>query len=174
MPPSLQTRRRLFAIAAGAGAGSAATPQASQSAVTTAAVIADPPAFVQGNAATPQTNQSSVAVTYTGAQAAGDTNIVAIGWNNTTSRITSVTDSAGNTYRLADPKATGIGVSQAIYYASNIKAAAAGTNTVTVKFNTATPYVDVRAVEYSGLAPVNPFDRGPPPMAPARRPTAAR
>ena len=82
-----------------------------------------PPAFVQVNAATPQTNQSSVAVTYTGAQTAGDTNILAIGWNNATSNITSVTDSAGNTYQLAVPTARGNGVSQAIYYATNIKAA---------------------------------------------------
>ena len=119
-----------------------------------------PPAFVQVKAATPQTNQSSVAVTYTGAQVAGDTNILAIGWNNATSNITSVTDSAGNTYQVAVPTARGSGVSQAIYYATNIKAAAAGTNTVTTTFNTATPFVDVRALEYSGLDPVNPFDVG--------------
>ena len=111
-------------------------------------------------AATPQTNQSSVPVTYTSAQTAGNTNILAIGWNNATSNITSVTDSAGNTYQLAVPTARGSGVSQAIYYAKNIKAAAAGTNTVTATFNTATPYVDVRALEYSGLDPVNPFDVG--------------
>ena len=79
------------------------------------------------NAVTPQTNQSTVTVTYTSAQIAGDTNILAIGWNNTTSNITSVTDSAGNTYQLAVPTARGSGLSQAIYYASNIKAAAAGT-----------------------------------------------
>ena len=41
-----------------------------------AAVTTAPPAFVQVNSATPQTNQSSVAVKYTGAQVAGDTNIV--------------------------------------------------------------------------------------------------
>ena len=57
----------------------------------------------------PQTDQSSVAVTYTGAQTAGNTNILAIGWNNATSNITSVTDSAGNTYQLAVPTARGNG-----------------------------------------------------------------
>jgi glucose/arabinose dehydrogenase len=122
------------------------------------AVTTAPPAFVQVNAATPQTNQSSVGVKYTGAQTAGNTNIVVVGWNNATSNITSVTDSAGNTYRVAVPTARGAGVSQAIYYASGINAAAPGTNTVTVNFNTATPYVDVRASEYSGLDPANPFD----------------
>ena len=119
-----------------------------------------PIAFVQVNAATPQTNQSAVTVAYTSAQIAGDTNILAIGWNNTTSNITSVTDSAGNTYQLAVPTARGSGLSQAIYYASNIKAAAAGTNTVTVTFNASTPFIDIRALEYSGLDPVNPFDVG--------------
>ena len=102
----------------------------------------------------------TVTVTYTSAQVAGDTNILAIGWNNTTSNITSVTDSAGNTYQLAVPTARGSGLSQAIYYASNIKAAAAGANTVTVTFNASTPFIDIRALEYSGLDPVNPFDVG--------------
>jgi glucose/arabinose dehydrogenase/PKD repeat protein len=119
-----------------------------------------PLAFVQVNAATPQTNQTQVSVTYTSAQVAGDTNILAIGWNNTTSNIMSIIDSAGNVYQLAVPTARGDGISQAIYYAKNIKTAAAGTNTVTVTFNTATPFVDVRAVEYSGLDLVNPFDVG--------------
>ena len=123
------------------------TYTATYNVVTTSA----PLAFVQVNAATPQTNQSTVSVTYTSAQVAGDTNILAIGWNNATSNITSVTDSAGNTYQLAVPTARGSGVSQAIYYASNINAAGAGANTVTVTFNTATPYVDIRALEYSGL-----------------------
>ena len=131
--------------------------------VQTLAATPAPPAFVQVKAATPQTSQSSVKVTYSGAQTAGDTNILAIGWNNTTSNITSVSDSAGNAYRLAVGPARGTGVSQAIYYASNIKAAAAGTNTVTVKFNAATPYVDIRALEYSGLDSVNPAAPSAPP-----------
>ena len=97
---------------------------------------------------------------YTSAQVAGDTNILVIGWNNATSNITSVTDSAGNVYQLAVPTVRGSGISQAIYYAKNIKSAAAGTNTVTVTFNTATQYVDLRALEYSGLDLANPFDVG--------------
>ncbi len=117
-------------------------------------------AFVQVSAATPQTNQSSVSVVYTGGQTAGNTNILAIGWNNATSNITSVTDSAGNVYELAVPTARGSGISQAIYYAKNIKAAPAATNIVTVTFDTSTPYVDIRATEYSGLDPINPFDVG--------------
>jgi hypothetical protein len=119
-----------------------------------------PIAFVQVNAATPQTNQTIVAVTYASAQTAGNTNILAIGWNNLTSTVTSVVDSAGNTYRLAVPKASANGASQAIWYASNITAAAAGANAVTVTFSASTPFVDIRALEYRGLDPVNPFDVG--------------
>jgi hypothetical protein len=134
-------------------------PAAGQSIVANynAASVA-PIAFVQAKAATPQTSQTQVGVAYSNAQTLGDTNILAIGWNNTTSNITSVTDSAGNVYQLAAPVTRGTGISQAIYFAKNIKAAAAGTNTVTVTFNTATPFVDLRATEYSGLDLVNPLD----------------
>ena len=132
-----------------------------------------PPAFVQVNAACRRPTSPTVTVPYTNAQTAGNTNILAIGWNNTTSNITSVTDSAGNTYQLAVPTARGTGISQAIYYAPNIKAAPAATNTVTVTFNTATPYVDIRATEYSGLDPPTPSTSAPRPRAPAPPPPAA-
>ncbi|WP_157868763.1 heparin lyase I family protein [Mycolicibacterium chubuense] len=138
----------------------AALRSTTSTAPTALATVAVTPTFVQVAAATPQTPQTSVAVKYSGAQTAGDTNVVAIGWNNATSTIRSVTDSAGNTYRAAVPTARGSGISQAIYYASGISSAAAGSNTVTVVFNTATPYVDLRALEYRGLDPVDPFDVG--------------
>ncbi len=112
--------------------------------------------FVQVNSATPQTNQSTVSVPFL--QDAGDLNVVAIGFNDSTSTITSVTDTAGNVYQPAAPLTRGSGMSQAIYYAKNVKAATAGNNTVTVKFSNAVPYADVRVAEYSGLDPVNPFD----------------
>ena len=69
-----------------------------------------------------------------------------------------MTDSAGNVYQLAAPLTRGSAMSQAIYYAKNIKAAAAGANTVTVQFSAAVPFADVRVAEYSGLDPVNPLD----------------
>ena len=125
------------------------TPAAAAAAPAAAAAAFATPTFVQVNAATPQTNQSTVAVTYANAQVVGDTNILAIGWNNATSNITSVTDSAGNRYRLAVP--AGNGVNQAIYYATNIKEATAGTNTVTVTFSESTPSADIRALEFDGL-----------------------
>jgi chitodextrinase len=117
------------------------------------------PTFVQQSYATPQSPQSVVGATYAGAQAAGDANIVAIGWNDTTASITAVSDSAGNVYQPAIATYRGNGMSQAIYVASNI-AAAAGGNQVTVTFNQPAVFVDLRLTEYSGLRSSNPFDAG--------------
>jgi hypothetical protein len=111
--------------------------------------------FVQKNAGTPQTPQSSVLVTYPGAQTSGNLNVVVVGWNDTTSAISSVTDSSGNTYTRAVGPTPGTGLQQAIYYAANI---AGGSNTVTVKFNEAANFVDVRVLEYSGAGTSNPVD----------------
>ena len=116
------------------------------------------PVFVQVNSATPQSNQSQVTVMFNGAQTAGDTNVVAVGWNDATSTITSVRDGAGNAYQVAAPVARGTGLSQAIYYAKNIASAPAGANGVTVTFNAAVRFADIRILEYAGLDPIAPFD----------------
>jgi hypothetical protein len=115
-----------------------------------------PIAFVQVKSATPQTASASVAVTFTTAQTLGNLNVVVVGWNDTTSTISAVTDSRGNTYTLAIGPTTGTVLSQSIYYAKNI---AAGTNTVTVTFNKAAAFVDIRALEYSGLSTTSPLDQ---------------
>ena len=75
-----------------------------------------------------------------------------MGWNDSTSQVTSVTDTAGNTYILAVGPTRGTALSQSIYYASNI---AAGNNTVKVTFNQAVPYPDIRILEYKGLSSVD-------------------
>jgi len=112
-------------------------------------------AFVQVNAATPQSNTASVAVAYPLAQTLGNLNVVAVGWNDTTSTVSSVTDSRGNTYTLAIGPTSGTGLRQSIYYAKNI---ASGANTVTATFNQAAAFVDIRVLEYSGLDQTNPLD----------------
>ena len=112
--------------------------------------------FVQVKAATPQSANTSVSVTYPLAQTAGNLNVVAVGWNDATSTVSGVTDSRGNSYALAIGPTTGTGLRQSIYYAKNI---VAGSNTVTVTFNQAAAYVDVRVLEYSGLDPANPLDK---------------
>ena len=57
--------------------------------------------YVQGNYATPQTSQTTVNVTFTAAQAAGDLNVVALGWNDSVATVSAVTDSKGNVYTRA-------------------------------------------------------------------------
>src|SRR5438034_4574132 len=77
--------------------------------------------FVQANAAVPQTPQSIVTVPFASAQAAGNLNVIAVGWNDTTAHVQSVTDTMGNACVLAvGPTVNPAFGSQAIYYASNI------------------------------------------------------
>jgi hypothetical protein len=113
------------------------------------------PQFVQLNFATPQSPQTSVSVPFAQPQTAGNANIVAIGWNDTNANIQTVSDSASNAYQLALATFRGNGMSQAIYSATGI---AGGSNAVLVTFNQAAAFADVRAMEYSGLDPVDPID----------------
>src|SRR5262249_6931360 len=46
-------------------------------------------AFVQANSAVPQTPQTAVNVTYVNAQGAGNLNVVIVGWNDTTAKVSS-------------------------------------------------------------------------------------
>ncbi len=113
------------------------------------------PRFVQQSGATPQSPQSQVSVVFTHPQMAGDANVIAIGWNDTNAAIASVSDTLGNAYQVAAPTFRGDGLSQAIYFASDIKG---GSNTVSVQFNAPAAYVDVRAAEYAGLLASNSLD----------------
>ncbi len=134
-------------------------PYSNVASATTAA--AGPPAiaFVQVNYATPQSAQARVTVPYTGAQSAGDLNVVVVSWGDSTATIGSLTDSSGNTYHLAvGPTVISGTASQAIYYAASIVGAAAGANTVSVSFTSAAVYPDVRVLEYSGIATTSPLD----------------
>ncbi|TMB17769.1 MAG: DUF1929 domain-containing protein [Deltaproteobacteria bacterium] len=118
-----------------------------------------PIAFVQTNYATPQTAVTRVSVPYTQTQSAGDLNVVVVGWNDTTAQVASVTDAKGNAYQLAvGPTLFPDRLSQSIYYAPNIAAAAAGANTVNVSFNVAAEFADIRILEYAGLAAASPVD----------------
>ena len=113
--------------------------------------------FVQVNSNT-AASAATVAVTYTAAEAAGNLNVVVVGWSDTTSSVVSVTDDNTNTYRLAGTTA-GHGLSQAIYYAPNIAIApTTPAPTVTVTFNQAAVSPDVRILEYSGLSTTFPLD----------------
>ena len=108
-------------------------------------------------AATPQSFVPSATAMFVDAQRAGDLNVVAIGWSDSTADVADVSDTAGNGYRLAvGPTRTG-GASQSIYYASGIAASPAG-NSVHVRFARDVPRADLRVVEYSGLDRAMPLD----------------
>jgi hypothetical protein len=109
--------------------------------------------FVQVKSAA-VTSGASVAITFA-AQTAGDLNVVAVMWGDTTSTVSSVTDSKGNIYALAVGPTKATGLTSAIYYAKNI---AGGSNTVTVKFNQTAGWPNVNVLEYSGLDTANPLD----------------
>jgi hypothetical protein len=115
--------------------------------------------YVQGNYAVPQTPQTRVTVPYTATQSAADLNVVVVGWNDTTAQVSSVTDTVGNTYNLAvGPTQVSGTLSQSIFYAKNVAAAAAHANAVTVTFSQAAAYPDIRILEYSGIDSTNPVD----------------
>ena len=108
--------------------------------------------FGQVASATPQTPTQVVNLAYPAAQTVGDMNVVVVGWNDATATVQSVTDSVGNVYSLAIGPTTGTGLRQSIYYAPNI---AGGSNTVTVQFNQAAIYPDIRILEYRGVSSVD-------------------
>src|ERR1700687_2210766 len=81
-------------------------------------LLAGPITFVQVKSATPQTASASVTVTYPVAQTARNLNVVVVGGNDTTSTVSTVGDSQGNTYALAIGPTTGAGLRQSIYYAA--------------------------------------------------------
>src|SRR5262252_893704 len=147
LTPTLRTFRYAAVMAAMLGGA----PQLALAQSTTA--------FVQAASAVPQSSPTSVAVTYTQAQAAGDFNVVVVGWNSATGQVQAVTDTRGNTYVLAVGPTVSPGfATQSIYYAANIAAAAAGANTVTVTFTAPAPFPDIRLAEYRGIAATTPVD----------------
>jgi hypothetical protein len=110
--------------------------------------------YAQGKSATAASG-SSIAIAYPGAQTAGNLNVIAVMWGDTTSTVSSVTDSNGNTYALAVGPTKATGLTSAIYYAKKI---ASGGNTVTVKFSKSAAFPNVNVLEYSGLDTSSPLD----------------
>ncbi len=114
--------------------------------------------LVQGSTGVTE-GSHTISTEFQDAQNAGDLNVVAIGWTDSTTTITSVTDSSGNTYTLgAGPTQITATGTTAIYYAKNIASAAAG-NTVTVHLsNSSVGFPEVMLAEYSGVDVSSPVD----------------
>ena len=89
---------------------------------------------------------------YVNAQAAGDLNVVFVSWTQSPSP-PSITDAAGNTYMTAGPDtSTQSYFYQAMFYAENISTLPSGANTVTATFASSTANVELRVLEYTGIA----------------------
>jgi hypothetical protein len=112
--------------------------------------------YIQGSSGAPAATGSSVGVSYINAQTAGDLNVIIVGWSNPAAAVSSVSDTAGNSYSLA-VAASGVSGLQSIYYAGNI---GAGNNQVTVAFTAPPGTGDIRIAEYSGLDVTSPLDPG--------------
>ncbi|HEV2117526.1 MAG TPA: IPT/TIG domain-containing protein, partial [Terriglobales bacterium] len=112
--------------------------------------------FVQQSFSAPSGSVPSVQVAFTLMQTAGNLNIIVVGWTDSTTAPTGVTDTANNTYKLAMGTAQIGSLSQAIYYAANINAFAS--NTVTVTFSGSTNQPDIRILEYKNADQNVPFD----------------
>jgi len=106
--------------------------------------------FIQGSSAVPNST-ATVSAAYNSAQTAGNMNVVAIGWDSSSITLKSLTDSKGNSYKLAVSYVDSTGITQVIYYAPNIVAATAGANTVTATLSSSTGWPDLRILEYSGV-----------------------
>lgn len=116
--------------------------------------------FVQVNSSAPA-SASTLAASFSSAQTAGNLNVVFVAWSDATTTVTSVSDSKGNSYQLAASHASSsLGMTQSIYYASNIAAASAGANTVTVTLSGSTSYPDLRIAEYSGVSTLDKTSSG--------------
>lgn len=94
----------------------------------------------------------------TGAQnhTAGNTIEVWITWEDTSTTVTQVTDTAGNTYSILTAP-TPDGVRGTMAYATNITGHA--TNVVTATLGSAAPFKNIVAVQYSGLATSSVLDK---------------
>jgi len=163
-PPSAWSPFRLglaalTAASLGACGGDSSSPLKASPASAPSSQLTTAIRFVQVAYATPQVNSASVTVKFPVAQTAGNLNVVAVGWNDTTARVTSVTDASGNSYAPAVGPTTYPGaLTQTLYYAKNIAPAVAGANSVKVVFNVPAACVGVRILEYAGLDTAAPLD----------------
>lgn len=112
-----------------------------------------------GGVSTPSFVQSGVGTTtatFAASQTSGNTNIVVVGWQDTTATISSVNDSSGNNYVVQIATAVS-GLSQSIYVCTPIAPHAAN-NVVTVLFNGTPTLPDVRVAEYTSVDTVTPVE----------------
>lgn len=116
-------------------------------------VVQTPTLFVQGSSAISFSTVPTLdAAAFPNAQTAGDTIVVFVGTNVKTDIVTGVTDTAGNHYVRGGVQFGSLNnFTVTMYYATNIKAANAGTNVVTASFSPNAVHPEILVAEYSGI-----------------------
>jgi hypothetical protein len=103
---------------------------------------------------------SSAAVELPSPSAAGDLIVLAIGWFDTSAKVTSVTDSAGNVYRPVSKETTlnisSRALTQQIFFAAGTKAAA---QKITIRWDQTAVNPDIRVAEFAGLDLAQPLEQ---------------
>jgi len=138
------------------------SPQSSALQVTTSGAPAPAPAFVQLAERTATASSSTASTAgFSAATKSGDTIIVWVWYNSNAQSVTSVTDTAGDTYARAVGPTTGTGTQgawrQELWYARNIVGKSGVVVTATFS-GTFSGEKALTAHEYSGLDPVAPLD----------------
>src|SRR5437667_1404720 len=113
-----------------------------------------PIAYVQSNSTALNGQRASVSSTYPSLQTQGNLNVVIIGWQGGGNSISTVTDTLGNTYTQVLQN-HGTGISQALYYAKNIKA---GSNTITATYASAAFSPHLIVLEYANADTQSPLN----------------
>jgi len=138
------------------------SPQSAPLSVTTNATLPADPLFVQLRENHVTSINSNVSTPgFSSSTQTGDTNIVWVWYNSTSQSVSSVTDSAGNTYQKAVGPTTGTGGmsgwQQEVWYASNIT----GSSNLVVTANFAGSFSGEKSItveEFSGLDKTAPLD----------------
>jgi hypothetical protein len=124
--------------------------------ILTAAPAANAPvSFVQASAGATSGAASTFSLTLSSNTVAGDVLLVGLDFA-TSASFASITDSQGNTFVQAGGELTSPGGARSrVYYAPNIKG---GADTITIRLNTNSSFIEAYAAEYSGADPSSPID----------------
>ncbi len=117
------------------------------------------PLALQQTAACNANTASQINCVWNLAQKAGDFIVCGFNWSDATTTVSSVTDTKSNTYSVGKALAALTDISQVVYYAPNIAAAAAGANTTTVALSANATNRNGRCLEYAGVVTSTPIDQ---------------
>jgi len=101
---------------------------------------------------------SAVSFVFPRAQITGGTNVCFVRWQGNGGTVSSVTDTAGNSYVSGTLNQPGTGLSQQAWYANQITAYPSGQNIVAVTLSTSETSPEVQCQEFEGVVASGPLD----------------